>query len=302
MKSYKSSNLRNVAVIGHGKTGKTSLLDACLFNAGAVKRLGSVEEHTSVLDCEPEEESRGMTINLKLAACEWRDYKINFIDKPGYPDFVGEVKDALTAADSALIVISAPSGIEVETEKAWRYAEEAELPRAFFINKMDREHADFRQVVEELRVRFGDGVVPVQLPIGQEAAFQGVVDLLALHMKIVTHDEEDLIADIPEYIKGDVEEARQKLIESVAEFNNELLEKYIEGTEITERKQSAAWPLWLTYWVMHVKARFLSFSVRSVFSVVKQNFTAALAYPAMSPAATGRTRLAHRRADRKSVV
>ena len=240
MKSYKSSNLRNVAVIGHGKTGKTSLLDACLFNAGAVKRLGSVEEHTSVLDCEPEEESRGMTINLKLAACEWRDYKINFIDTPGYPDFVGEVKDALTAADSALIVISAPSGIEVETEKAWRYAEEAELPRAFFINKMDREHADFRQVVEELRVRFGDGVVPVQLPIGQEAAFQGVVDLLALHMKIVTHDEEDLIADIPEYIQGDVEEARQKLIESVAEFNNELLEKYIEGTEITEVEVAAA--------------------------------------------------------------
>ena len=240
MKSYKSSNLRNVAVIGHGKTGKTSLLDACLFNAGAVKRLGSVEEHTSALDCEPEEESRGMTINLKLAACEWRDYKINFIDTPGYPDFVGEVKGALTAADSALIVISAPSGIEVETEKAWRYAEEAELPRAFFINKMDREHADFQQVVEELRVRFGAGVVPVQLPIGQEAAFQGVVDLLALHMKIVTHDEEDLIADIPEYIKGDVEEARQKLIESVAEFNNELLEKYIEGTEITEVEVAAA--------------------------------------------------------------
>ena len=105
---------------------------------------------------------------------------------------------------------------------------------------MDREHADFRQVVEELRVRFGDGVVPVQLPIGQEAAFQGVVDLLALHMKIVTHDEEDLIADIPEYIKGDVEEARQKLIESVAEFNNELLEKYIEGTEITEVEVAAA--------------------------------------------------------------
>ena len=240
MKSYKSSNLRNVAVIGHGKTGKTSLLDACLFNAGAVKRLGSVEEHTSALDCEPEEESRGMTINLKLAACEWRDYKINFIDTPGYPDFVGEVKGALTAADSALIVISAPSGIEVETEKAWRYAEEAELPRAFFINKMDREHADFNQVVEELRVRFGAGVVPVQLPIGQEAAFQGVVDLLALHMKIVTHDEEDLIADIPEYIQGDVEEARQKLIESVAEFNNELLEKYIEGTEITEVEVAAA--------------------------------------------------------------
>lgn len=240
MKSYKSTNLRNVAVIGHGKTGKTSLLDACLFDAGAAKRLGSVEDKTSLLDHEPEETKRGMTINMKLAACEWRDYKLNFIDTPGYPDFVGDVKGALRAADSALIVISAPSGIEVETEKVWQYAADEELPRAFFINKMDREHADFQQVVEELRVRFGSGVVPVQLPIGQEAAFQGVVDLLALHMKIVTHDDEDLIADIPEYIEADVEAARQQLIESVAEFNNELLEKYIEGKEITEVEVTAA--------------------------------------------------------------
>ncbi len=242
MKMYKSTNIRNVAVVGHGKTGKTSLLDACLFDTGAVKRLGSVEEGTSSLDYEPEESKRGMTISTKLVACEWGEFKLNFLETPGYPDFVGDVKGALAAADSALILISATSGIEVETEKLWQYAEEAELPRAFFVNKMDREHANFTSVVEELRVRFGSGVVPVQVPIGKEAAFQGVADLLTLHMKIVPNrnDHEYIVAELPEYIKGEVEEARQQLIEAVAEFNNELMEKYIEGTEITEVEVAAA--------------------------------------------------------------
>ena len=240
MKNYKSTNIRNVAVLGHGKTGKTSLLDACLFNTEAVKRLGNVEDNSSALDFEPEEIKRGMTIHAKLAACEWRDFKLNFIDTPGYPDFVGEVKGAVAAADSALIMISASSGIKSGTENAWNMAEENELPRAFFINKMDREHADFDGVVEELRIRFGDGVVPVQIPIGREAAFQGVVDLLSLHMKIVTHDNEIIKDEVPEYIQGDVETARQKLIEAVAEFNNELLEKYIDGAAITELEVAAA--------------------------------------------------------------
>lgn len=229
-------------MVGHGKTGKTSLLDACLFDTGAVKRLGSVEEGTSTLDYEPEESKRGMTISTKLVACEWGEFKLNFLETPGYPDFVGDVKGALAAADSALILISATSGIEVETEKLWQYAEEAELPRAFFVNKMDREHANFKRVVDELRVRFGDGVVPVQVPIGKEAAFQGVADLLTLHMKIVPNrnEHEYIVAELPEYIRGEVEEARQQLIEAVAEFNNELMEKYIEGTEITEVEVAAA--------------------------------------------------------------
>ena len=242
MKMYKSTNIRNVAVVGHGKTGKTSLLDACLFDTGAVKRLGSVEEGTSTLDYEPEESKRGMTISTKLVACEWGEFKLNFLETPGYPDFVGDVKGALAAVDSVLILISATSGIEVETEKLWQYAEEAELPRAFFVNKMDREHANFKRVVDELRVRFGDGVVPVQVPIGKEAAFQGVADLLTLHMKIVPNrnEHEYIVAELPEYIRGEVEEARQQLIEAVAEFNNELMEKYIEGTEITEVEVAAA--------------------------------------------------------------
>ncbi len=242
MKTYKSTNIRNVAVVGHGKTGKTSLLDACLFDSGAVKRLGNVEDGSSALDYEAEEAKRQMTISAKLVACEWSEFKLNLLETPGYADFVGDVKGALTAADSALIVLSAPAGVEVETEKLWNYAEGMELPRAFFVNKMDREHANFTGVVEELRAKFGSGVVPVQVPIGKEAAFQGVADLLTLHMKIVSKDNEAdfVVKDLPEYIKGEVEEARQQLIEAVAEFNDELMEKYIEGAELTEVEVAAA--------------------------------------------------------------
>jgi len=240
MKEYSSANLRNIAVVGQGKAGKTTLLEACLFNAGAVTRLGKVDEGTSVLDFEAEETKRRLTLSSAIAACEWQGYKLNFIDTPGYPDFVGEVKSALQAADNALIVISAPSGIEVETEKVWHYAESLNLPRAIFINKMDREHADFNRTVEELRVKFGPGVVPIQLPIGTAAAFQGVADLLKLHTKIVTSQEEILEGAIPEYLEPEVELARQQLIETVAEYNNELLEKYIEGQEIGEVEIAAA--------------------------------------------------------------
>ena len=236
MKEYDSDKLRNVAVVGHSKTGKTSLLEACLFNAGATSRLGKVDDGSGVLDYDTEEEKRRMTIGCSLAVSEWHGFKLNLIDTPGYPDFVGEVRGALAGADSALIVVSATAPVEVETENVWTAAEEMNLPRAFFVNKMDREHADFEKAVDVLRVRFGNGVVPVQIPVGAEATFQGVVDLLSLKMKIVKHDEEPA----PEYIESDLEEARQKLIEAVAEFNNELLEKYLEGEEITETEVAAA--------------------------------------------------------------
>ncbi len=236
MQEYKSANLRNVAIVGHGKAGKTSLVDACLFDAGAVKRLGKVDDGTSALDHEAEETKRGLTISSALAAVEWRGCKLNLIDTPGYPDFVSEVKGALTACDSAMIVVSAPSGIEIETEKDWLLAEEMGMPRAFFINKMDREHADFKGVVEELRVRFGTGVVPVQLPIGAEDSFQGVADLLSMHMKIMTHDDEAVVAEIPEYMNESVEEARQTLIEALADFDDSLMEKFLEGEDIPEEE------------------------------------------------------------------
>ena len=241
MKEYTTAHLRNVAVLGHGNSGKTSLLDACLYHTGTAKRCGSVDEGTSLLDVLPEEKARHLTIEMKLAACEWGEEKLNLLDTPGYPDFFGEAVSAVAAADAALLVLSAPAGIEVETEKFWQLARGEDLPGAFFLNKMDREHADFAAVVDELRVRFGAGVVPVQLPIGQEAAFQGVVDLLAMHGKVVPHDEDDcVVTEIPEYLAADVEAARQTLIEAVADYDNALMEKYLEGEPIEEAEVAEA--------------------------------------------------------------
>ena len=225
MKEYASESIRNVAVVGHGKTGKTSILDACIFNSGAAKRLVKVDDGTSLLDYEAEETKRKMTISDALAVTEWKNHKINFIDTPGYPDFVAEVQGALAAADSALIIVAANAGVEVETEKAWALAENLNLPRAFFINKMDREHADFHKSLEQLREKFGNSVVPVQIPIGKENSFKGVIDLITKYAKL----GEDIKQDIPADLEDEVEEGRMEMLDIVAEFNDELMEKYLEG-------------------------------------------------------------------------
>ena len=227
MNDYTTKNIRNVAVVGHGKTGKTSLLEACLFNSGATKRLGSVDGGTGVLDYEAEEEKRKMTIGDSLAVSEWKGCKINFIDTPGYPDFVGDVIGALTAVDSALIIVSAPAGVEVETEKAWNLAEQLKLPRAFFINKMDREHADFHKCVEELRAKFGNNVIPIQIPIGREDSFKGVINLVSK-------------ANIPSELEDEVEEAHMQMIEAAVDVSDELAEKYLMEEELTEAEVNAA--------------------------------------------------------------
>ena len=228
MKDYTSESIRNVAVAGHGKTGKTSLLDACLFNSGAVKRIGKVDNGTSVLDYEAEETKRKMTIGDALAVTEWKNNKINFIDTPGYPDFVGEVMGAMAAADTALIIVAANAGVEVETEKAWALAESLNLPRALFINKMDREHANFRKTLDDIRAKFGNSCVPVQIPIGQETSFKGVVDLINS-------------GEVPSDLQDEVETERLEMLDIIAEFNDDLMEKYLEGdTDNLDEKQVAA--------------------------------------------------------------
>lgn len=227
MKDYASEFIRNVAVAGHGKTGKTSLLDACLFNSGAVKRIGKVDDGTSVLDYEAEETKRKMTIGDSLAVTEWKNYKINFIDTPGYPDFVAEVMGAMYAADAALIIVAANAGVEVETEKAWALAENLNLPRAIFINKMDREHADFRKTLDDIRAKFGNSAVPVQIPVGKEDSFKGVVDLINS-------------GDVPADLADEVENERLEMLDIIAEYNDELMEKYLEGdTDNLDEKQIA---------------------------------------------------------------
>ena len=221
MKEYTTNNIRNVAVVGHGKTGKTSLLEACLFNSGVSKRLGKVDDGTSVLDYEAEEGKRKMTIGDSLAVTEWKNAKINFIDTPGYPDFVGEVLGGLSAADSALIIVAANAGVEVETEKAFALCEEMNLPRAFFVNKMDREHANFQKCVEDIQAKFGNKAVPIQIPIGAEASFKGVIDLTARK-------------DVPADLEDEVEEAHMTMVDFAAEGDEEIMEKYLEEGELTD--------------------------------------------------------------------
>lgn len=235
MKEYKSDKLRNVGIVAHGGSGKTSLTEAMLFNSGAVNRLGRVDDGSATTDFEPEEVKRKVTINTALAPCEWRDHKINFIDTPGYADFVAEVKSALRAVDSTLIVLCAASGVEVETEKVWNYASELSLPRIGFINKMDRENADFYSVVDSMKEKFGNGVVPVQLPIGAQDTFKGIVDLITMKAYLAEKNGKEYIeSDIPADILEQAEAARMVLIEAAAEGNDELLTKYLEGEELTD--------------------------------------------------------------------
>ncbi len=237
MKEYKSDRLRNVGIVAHGGSGKTSLTEAMLFNSGAVNRLGRVDDGSATTDFEPEEVKRKVTINTALAPCEWCDHKINFIDTPGYADFVAEVKGGLRAVDSALIVLCAASGVEVETEKVWNYASELGLPRIGFINKMDRENADFYSVVDSMKEKFGNGVVPVQLPIGAQDTFNGIVDLIKMKAYLPEKSGKEYTeTEIPADILEKAEESRMALIEAAAEGNDDLLTKYLEGEELNDEE------------------------------------------------------------------
>ena len=193
MKNYGAEFLRNVALMAHGGAGKTSLAEAMLFASKATSRLGRVDDGTSIMDYDPEEVRRQISINTSLAPIEWKNHKVNVLDTPGYFDFAGDVVAAARVADSALIIACASSGVEVGTEKAWEYADAEQLPRTVFINKMDRENANFNQVVEQLRDFFGPQVVPVQLPIGSADTFSGIVDLTKLKAFDKTGKEIDIL-------------------------------------------------------------------------------------------------------------
>ena len=163
MKTFPTAKIRNVALVGHGGAGKTSLAEALLFNAGAIVRLGRVEDGSTVCDFDPEEQRRSISVSLALAPFELEDHKVNVLDAPGYADFVGDVAAAIQAADLALFVVSAVEGIEVQTEIAWKLAEQRGLPRAIFVNKLDRERASFSRTLDQLKAKFGTGVAPLQL-------------------------------------------------------------------------------------------------------------------------------------------
>ncbi len=235
MKSYKAPQIRNVVLLSHGGAGKTSLSEAILFNSGAINRLSKVEDGNTTSDYDPDEIKRRISISLSLLPYEWKDTKINLIDTPGYADFVGEVKAAIQVADGAIIVVCAASGVEVGTEQVWRFAETQAIPRLIFINKMDRDSADFYRTVEQLQHKFGRHCVPIQLPIGSQATFEGIVDLISL--KALTNVEPKAI---PTSLQDQVDTFREKLVEAVAETNDDLLNKYLEGEEISEKEISQA--------------------------------------------------------------
>jgi len=170
VKTYPTEKIRNVALVGHGGAGKTSLTEALLYCAGAIPRMGKVDDGSTVSDFDPEEQRRKISVSLALAPLEADGHKINVVDTPGYADFVGDVVAALQAADLALFVVSAVEGVEVQTEIAWRLAEQRGIPRAIFVNKLDRERASFERTLDQLKEAFGAGVAPLQLPIGEEAS------------------------------------------------------------------------------------------------------------------------------------
>ncbi|MDI3533744.1 MAG: elongation factor [Thermosediminibacterales bacterium] len=233
MKKYATEKLRNIGLIGHGGSGKTSLAEAMLFSAGVIDRLGKIEEGNTTMDHDPQEIKRQISINTSLAPCEWKDHKINIIDTPGYFDFVGEVKSGLRVADGAIIVACAVSGVEVGTEQVWKYADDYNLPRIVFINKMDRENANFLKVLEQARETFGQNVVPFQIPIGAEENFKGVVDVV--DKKAYLFDGKNLKeTEIPSELQNDLDTYREMIIEAVAESDDELLMKYLEGEPLTE--------------------------------------------------------------------
>ncbi|MGC9359135.1 MAG: elongation factor G [Anaerolineae bacterium] len=231
MTQFNPDRLRNLVLLGHGSSGKTSLSEALLFNAGVIQRLGTIEDGNTVSDYDPEEKSRGFSVNCSVLPLTWQDTKLNILDAPGYMDFVGEVKNAIRAADAAIMVICAASGVEVGADLHWGFLNQAGMARAVFINKMDRDNANFGAALDDLRQKFDQTFVPVTLPIGSQADFCGVVDLLAMKAYMGPDSTE---AEVPADMMEAVQAARTELIEYAAESDDELMLKYLDGEELTQ--------------------------------------------------------------------
>jgi len=234
MKVYDGPDIRNVALIGHGDSGKTSLTSAMLFVAGAVNRLGRVEDGTATTDFDEEEVSRKISLQTSLAHAEWQGAKINLIDTPGYAAFVADAKAGLAVADAALLLVEAVAGVQVITERVFKWCQEYQVPRIFVLNKLDRENASFERTMAAISERFDRRAVPIQIPIGAEAGFEGVVDLLAMKAWRYAKDGsgQAQAADVPAELAETAQEYHAKLVEMVAESDDALMEKYFETGEL----------------------------------------------------------------------
>lgn len=239
MKVFESDRVRNIALTGQRGCGKTSLADAIAFSSGISNRLGKVDEGTSLADFTEEEINRKSTISLSVLVCPWKNTKVNVLDLPGHPDFIGELIAGLNVAETAVIVLNANAGIEVGTEIQYKYIDKFKLPRIFFINKIEKEHVKTAEVVAQLQERYGLKVVPVQIPIGEGVDYKGVVDIV--RMKGITYDDKGkpTVGDVPADLQDIAKEAQQKLMESVAESDDALLEKFFDQGELSHDEMVA---------------------------------------------------------------
>jgi elongation factor G len=233
VKTFPTEKIRNVALVGHGDSGKTTLAEALLFVSETIPRRGRVEDGATVTDFDPEEGRRGISVSLAMAPFEYGGHKVNVIDTPGYADFVGDVTAALRATDLAIFVVSAVAGVEVQTEVAWRLAEERGIPRAVFVNKLDRERASFTRTLDDLKDKFGTGVAPLELPIGEEGSFRGVIDLLS--DTAVTYEDESgkgTEGPVPDELAHEEHAVHDALVEGIVVADDDLMERYLEDQTI----------------------------------------------------------------------
>ena len=242
-KEFTTENIRNVVVLGHGGAGKTSLIDALCYTAGSSRRKGNVDEGNALTMYTPEETSHGISLQCTPAFCEYSGAKINLLDTPGFMDFVGETLAAIRVADSAVIVVSATSGVEVGTQTVWEYAEDRGIPRFFFVSMMDKDHASFERVYQDIKARLTEKVVPVEIPIGEGPEFHGIINLFSqrAHMyKAGTEKGEYDEVDVPEELQAKFEEWETELQETLATTDEALLDRYLEEGKITREEAIAA--------------------------------------------------------------
>ena len=235
MKDYQAKNIRNIAVVGHGSEGKTTLVEALLYTSGTIDRQGRVEDGNTVTDSDKEEQSRQISISAAVAPLEWKDVKVNLIDVPGYFDFAGEMVGPMAVAEGAIITVGAVSGLNVGAEKAWDLCDKTHTSRMIVINQMDRENANFSRALATITDKYGSHIAPIEVPIVEGGKFTGVV--CVLENKAYTGEGKTLKEiDIPANMAGDVESAREAIMEAAAGAEDELMEKYFEEGELSQEE------------------------------------------------------------------
>jgi len=237
--ALETGKIRNVGVVGHGGVGKTSLVESLLFTAGAVTRLGKVDDGSTTTDFDPDEVKRKISINTSIAYCDFKGHRVNLVDTPGYGDFIADARAGLRVVEAAVVVVDAVAGVQVQTEKVWKFASEFELPRAIVVNRLDRERSDFFRTLESLTRRLKGRVVPVHIPVGEESGFRGFVDLVTQRATLYT-DGKPTDAAIPAEAADRVKEWREKLVEAAAETDDDLLAKYLEEGSLDEAEMIKA--------------------------------------------------------------